>query len=59
MSEDGRDRDALRELLRVVRERDLDPMGVGEEIVRQVQAHPDWTIEQVVAAIVSGTAPTN
>ena len=56
MSQDERDRDALRELLRVVCERNLDPMGVGEEIVRQVQAHPDWTIEQVVAEITTATA---
>lgn len=55
MSQDERDREALRELLRVVRERNLDPMEVGAEIVRQFEVHPDMTTEQIAAEVTSAT----
>lgn len=51
MSETERDQDALRRLLHVVRDRNLDPMEVGAEIVRQSQAHPDMTAEQIFTTI--------
>jgi len=58
MSQDERDSDALRRLLAVVSERDLDPFEVGAEIVRHVRAHPDMTTEQIADAITAGaTAP--
>lgn len=58
MSQDLRDTEALRRLLAVVAERNLDPFEVGAEIVRQVRAHPDMTTEQIADAITAGaTAP--
>jgi hypothetical protein len=58
VSQDQRDTDALRRLLAVVAERNLDPFEVGAEIVRHVRTHPDMTTEQIADAITAGvTAP--